>query len=224
MNNPFHILIIDDHPTQVKAYQDIIELVEDELDLHFYTFDNLKDAYEFIVEEDEEDDKIIDLALLDLNMPVYEAYDLYSGIDLAKVIQANFPQTQLCFITSHHEALLLYDLYHDFGPAGILIKSDFDGLKLESHFQDILYGQKTYSPTFLKAHEKIKASDVFLESYNREILKKLAEGYPSKDLPDMIRLSMSAIDKRKARLKIFFNTDGQADNYLVIQARKEGFI
>jgi len=220
--NPFHILIIDDHPTQVTAYQDIIELVEDELDLHFHTFDNLKDGYEFIV--DDVDDKVIDLALLDLNMPAFEAYDLYSGVDLAKVIQANFPQTQLCFITSHHEALLLYDLYHDFDPAGILIKSDFDGQKLEGHFQDILKGQKTYSPTFLEAREKIKASDLFLESYNRDILKKLAEGYPSKDLPDLIGLSMSAIDKRKARLKIFFNTDGQADNYLIIQARKEGFI
>ena len=77
-------------------------------------------------------------------------------------------------------------------------------------------------PTFLKAHEKIKASDLFLESYNRDILKKLADGYPSKDLPDLIGLYMSAIEKRKVRLKYSSTPTGKLIIILLFKLEKKG--
>ena len=217
-----NVLIIDDHPTQVDAYQSIFELANDAVEFTFYKYSSLKEAYEFAMEDEEAQD--VDLAVLDLNMPACKELDLYSGADLARVFQKQMPHTELCFITSHFEALILYDLYQEFHPAGILVKTDFNGEQLESHFQDIINANPAYSPTFLDAQKKVAASDVLLDSLNRKIIKKLAEGYPSKDLPEMIDLSMSAIDKRKSRLKIFFNTENKPDNYLVLEARNQRLI
>jgi len=217
-----NILIKDDHPTQVDAYASIFELANDTVEFTFYKYSSLKDAYEFAKKDEEAQD--VDLAVLDLNMPACNEHDLYSGADLARVIQKQMPHTELCFITSHYEALILYDLYQEFQPGGILVKTDFDGMQLETHFQDILNGQPTYSPTFLNAQKKVAASAILLDSHNREIIKKLAEGYPSKDLPEMIDLSMSAIDKRKSRLKTFFHTENKPDNYLVLEARNQRLI
>ena len=217
-----NILIIDDHPAQVDAYASIFELANDTVEFTFYKYSSLKEAYEFAKEDEEAQD--VDLAVLDLNMPAYNELDLYSGADLARIIQKQIPHTELCFITSHYEALILYDLYQEFQPSGILVKTDFDGMQLEAHFQDILNGQPTFSSAFLEAQKKVTASDVLLDSHNRKIIKKLAEGYPSKDLPEMIDLSMSAIDKRKSRLKTFFHTENKPDNYLVLEARNQRLI
>ena len=216
------ILIIDDHPTQVDAYQSIFELALDAVEFTFYKYSSLREAYEFAMNNKQAQD--VDLALLDLNMPVCDELGLYNGVDLARVFQKQMPRTRFCFITSHYEALILYDLYQEFHPAAILVKTDFDGAQLESHFQDIVKTQQTFSPTFIRAKKKIASSDVLLDSLNRKIIKKLAEGFPSKDLPEMIDLSMSAIDKRKSRLKLFFHTENKSDNYLVLEARKQGLI
>ena len=213
-----NVLIIDDHPTQVDAYQSIFELANDAVEFTFYKYSSLKEAYEFAMDDEEAQD--VDLAVLDLNMPACNELDLYSGADLARVFQKQMPNTELCFITSHYEALILYDLYHEFHPVGILVKTDFNGLQLESHFQGIINAQPAYSHTFLDAQKKVATSDVLLDSLNRKIIKKLAEGYPSKDLPGMIGISLSAINKRKARLKSYFNTDNEQDNYIVLEARK----
>ncbi|MDR9449287.1 MAG: response regulator [Psychroflexus sp.] len=217
-----NVLIIDDHPAQVDAYASIFELANDSVEFTFHKYSSLKDAYEFAIDNEEAQD--VDFALLDLNMPAYKELDLYSGADLAFIFQRQMPHTELCFITSHNEALILFDLYQEFQPAGILVKTDFDGAQLEAHFQDILNGRQTFSPTFLKAWEIISSSDILLDCPNRKIIKKLAEGYPSKDLPEMIGLSMSAIDKRKASLKSYFNTDHKKDNYLVLKAKDQGLI
>jgi len=218
----YHTLIIDDHPTQVKTYKDIFNLVKHNLDLKFYACYDLEDAYDFIQQDDAA--KHIDLVLLDLNLPACPKHNIHSGADLAEMIRQDIPQAKLCFLTSHHEAFVLYDIYTQYQPQGVLIKSDFTGQDLEHFFKAILQDKKFFTPTFQKAQQKVIKSEVFIESYNRKILTKLAEGYPSKDLPGILDISLSAINKRKARLKIFFNTENQADSYMVLKARELGFI
>lgn len=219
----YHTLIIDDHPTQVETYKAIFNLVVNEdLTLKFYTFYDLEKAYEFVKQDDNA--KNIDLVLLDLNLPACPKHNLYSGADLAEIIKQDLPQAKLSFLTSHDEALILYDIYKAFMPQGILVKSDFTGQDLENFFKAILDNREYYTTSFMAAKQKITQSEMFVESTNRKIITKLAEGYPSKDLPEILRLSLSAINKRKSRLKVFFNTENQADSYMVLKARDLGFI
>ncbi|MGX1023371.1 DNA-binding response regulator [Psychroflexus sp. MBR-150] len=218
----YHTLIIDDHPTQVKTYKDIFNLVEDNLTLKFDAFYNLEDAYQFVKHNDTA--QRIDLVLLDLNLPPCPKRNLSNGADLAEIIRQDLPQAKLCFLTSHHEAFILYDIYSSYQPQGILVKSDFNGQDLEYFFKAILQDKTFYTSTFKKAHQKIISSEVFMESYNRQILTKLAEGHPSKDLPDILGMSLSAINKRKAKIKTYFGLDNLQDNYLILKARELGLL
>lgn len=222
MFKDYHLLMIDDHPTQLQAYQSVFELIEDIPKLIFTTFTSLEEAYQFVMFHESKTE--IDLVLLDLSMPPYPEKNLHSGTDLAQLIQTEMPQAKLSFITSHHEALVLYDLYYAFHPAGILVKSDFTGEDLMSFLVQVIQGENYYTKSFLDAREKVNQSELFLDTYNRKIVLALAKGYPSKDLPELIGLSISSIDKRKASLKIFFNTEKQKDNYMILEARKMGLI
>lgn len=222
MNPTLNFLLVDDHPVQTDAYQAILDLVKEEWHLTYEHAHSCQEVYEFATSHPMRDE--IDFVLLDLSLPPYPEKNLQSGYDLAVLINQEMPKAKIVFLTSHFEAFLLYDLYQAFQPAGILVKSDFTGEQLEAHFSDLLKGNKIYSPTFLEARKKINAAEIFLDPYNRKIIAYLAKGYPSKDLPELIGLSTSTIDKRKANLKIFFNTEKQKDNYMILEARKMGLI
>lgn len=217
-----NFLLVDDHPVQTDAYQAILDFVKEDWELTFQHAHSCQEVYEFATNHPMRGE--IDFVLLDLSLPAYAEKNLFSGHDLACLINQQMPKAHIVFLTSHFEALMLYNLYHDFQPAGILVKSDFTGAQLEEHFTELLKGNKIYSPTFLEARAKVNDSDIFLDKLNRQIMLKLAEGYPSKDLPGLLGRSMSTIDKRKVYLKIYFNTDKQKDNYLILQAKKMGFI
>lgn len=222
MQTTLNFLLVDDHPLQTDAYQAILDFVKEDWELTFQHAHSCQEVYEFATNHPMRDE--IDFVLLDLSLPAYAEKNLFSGHDLACLINQQMPKAHIIFLTSHFEALLLYNLYHDFQPAGILVKSDFTGAQLEEHFTELLKGNKIYSPTFLEARAKVNDSDIFLDKLNRQIMLKLAEGYPSKDLPGFIGLSISAINKRKAKLKEYFEVENKQDNYIILQARKQGLI
>ncbi len=222
MKPTLNFLLVDDHPVQTDAYQAILDLVKEDWHLTFEHAHSCKEVYEFATINPTRDE--IDFVLLDLSLPPYPEKELQSGYDLAVLINQKMPKAKIVFLTSHFEAFLLYDLYQAFQPAGILVKSDFTGEQLEAHFSDLLKGNKIYSPTFLEARKKINAAEIFLDPYNRKIIAYLAKGYPSKDLPELIGLSISAINKRKAKLKEFFNLESKQDNYIVLEARSQQLI
>ncbi|RRO16457.1 response regulator [Flavobacteriaceae bacterium 14752] len=167
----YNTLIIDDHPTQVETYKDIFRLIDDAPALEFIHFHNLKDAYVFAINHESKSE--IDLILLDINLPPYPEMGLHSGVDLAEVLKEELPQAKLCFLTSHDEAIMLYDLYTRFTPQAVLIKSDFNGEDLELFFKHMLQGKTFYTDTFLKAKQKLIDSELFLDSKNREIITNL---------------------------------------------------
>ena len=222
MNPIFHFLLIDDHPLQTNAYQAILDLVKEDWHLTFQHAHSCQEVYEFATTHPVRDE--IDFVLLDLSLPPYPEKELQSGYDLAVLINQEIPKAKIVFLTSHFEAFLLYDLYQAFQPAGILVKSDFTGEQLEAHFIDLLKGNKIYSPSFFEARKKINATKIFLDPYNRKIISYLAKGYPSKDLPELIGLSISAINKRKAKLKEYFDVEKKQDNYIVLEARFQKLI
>jgi hypothetical protein len=65
---------------------------------------------------------------------------------------------------------------------------------------------------------------MFLDDFNRQIITLLASGIQSKNLPNHINLSMSAIDKRKAQIKDFFCVQKGTDEDIIREAKKHGFV
>lgn len=222
MKPTLNFLLVDDHPLQTDAYQAILNLVKKDWHLTFQHAHSCQEVYEFATSYPMRNE--IDFVLLDLNLPPYPEKNLASGYDLAALINQEMPKAKIVFLTSHFEAFLLYDLYQAYLPAGILVKSDFTGEQLEAYFSELLKGNQIFTLSFLEARKKINASDIFLDPYNRKIISFLAKGYPSKDLPELIGLSISAINKRKAKLKEYFDVENKQDNYIVLEARFQNLI
>jgi len=63
-----------------------------------------------------------------------------------------------------------------------------------------------------------------MDNYNRQILLLLSQGVKTKSIPDLLNLSISAINKRKAILKQIFGIDKGTDEDILKEARKQGYL
>ena len=60
-----------------------------------------------------------------------------------------------------------------------------------------------------------------LDNYDKQILMRLSEGILTKNIPNYVPLSLSAIEKRKARMKNMLLEGQGGDDYELIEAIKK---
>ena len=63
-----------------------------------------------------------------------------------------------------------------------------------------------------------------LDDIDRRILYELSIGTKTKDLPALVPLSLTGIEKRKRLLKQIFDIDSTDDRELILAAKEKGFI
>lgn len=163
------------------------------------------------------------MVFIDVTLPPFLEKSIHSGEDLVPLVKKQFPNSKVVVLTSHTESFVLYRLINDCNPHGIIIKSDTAEEFLIA-FEAIMKGEKYYSETVRKQNLDIKGKNNFLDNYNRQIIMLLSQGIKTKNLGDHLHLSSSAIDKRKAYIKEFFNIDKGTDEDILREARKQGFI
>lgn len=214
-----NILMIDDHPSQVEGYSSILRnAMPDQLEVtRCFSFE---DAFAIISSGLESPGMVF----LDMTMPSYAERNIFSGEDMAKQIRKFLPDTMLVIITAHTETFLLYNIIRNINPEGILVKSDFHATELQSAVKLIMSGEVYYSETVRHGVRELLNRERYLDYYNRQIIMLLAQGIRTKQLPDYINMSLSAIEKRKAQLKDYFCLDRGSDDQIVSEARKLGFI
>lgn len=206
------ILLIDDHPLIIQSYKNLLVAA---FDVAISIANSQKEA-QLLVEKR----KIqYDIVILDLSMPDQNDY----GNGFSKVIRHNLPNCKIVVITSHLEALVIYNLVKNIKPDGVILKSDLTPERFVPYFQLIFDGEEVYSPSVLNLLKKLQGED-YLDNYNRIIIIKLSQGILSKNLPNYLPLSMSAIDKRKAQIKEYFGICKGNDEDIIIEAKKRGLI
>lgn len=211
----FQILIADDHHLILEGYINILNKFE---------------AFEIITCKDcVSCTKMItnhrfDFAFIDVLMPAWKEGNINNGADVAKMCRDISPNTKVVLITSVSDKLLIYEFFKSVYPDGFLHKSECTPTDIERCFHTILEGELYIGEMIKAALEKIKKNAILLDIYNRQILMLLNQGIKTKSLPDHLPLSKSAIDKRKAILKISFNIEKGNDEDLLRAARKEGII
>ena len=131
---------------------------------------------------------------------------------------------KIVILTSHAEAFILYKLQKKIQPNGLLVKSDFSAEEFLKAFEMIMNGEVYVSKTVNDAIQELLSNDMFLDDFNRQIISLLASGIQSKNLPNHINLSMSAIDKRKSQIKDFFCVQKGTDEDIIREAKKHGFV
>lgn len=220
MPSQIRILIVDDHPTMIEGYKSILDSNYPKGGIEITVAYNCETAYNNITKISEP----YDVVLLDLALPSYEAAKLFSGEDLAKLIQKLWKDTKIMMLTSHTEAFILYNLIKKINPEAVLIKSDFKSDEFLDAFKSVISGQIYYTNTAQHCLKEVGINNYALDSYDRRIILLLAKGIKTKNLPDHIGISISAIDKRKAQIKEFFEIQKGNDEDIVNEARKRGLV
>lgn len=220
-NKIIKILMVDDHPSMLEGYKTILSYNPQGYVLSTTSVHSCKEAFEIIT--DKLKTNYFDVAFLDYSLPIYEEENINNGEDLAILLKKYSPHTKTAILTSHTESILLYDLILKIDPAGVLVKSDFNAEQLIYAFDTIVRGEKYYSKIVKQILDDVKYKNT-LDKINMQILKHINNGMKTKNLPALLDLSQSAIEKRKLTIKTFLEVPGGTDEDIIKSARKKGFI
>lgn len=221
MTNPINILIVDDHPFIIQAYRNAL----DKYSQQGYEFvvtqaNNCKTGYESITEA-----KVpFDVAFFDISMPEYAEKGIYSGEDLAALMKTEMPDCKIILLTMHTELLKINNIIKNINPSGLVIKNDLTFDELIFAFDKIINNESYYSQTVIKLVGQAQYNNIELDAFDKQILFHLSKGVKTKDLPQYIPLSLSAIEKRKLNIREILEVKGGSDIDLINEAKTKGVI
>ncbi|MGH2666537.1 response regulator [Flavobacterium sp.] len=216
------ILMVDDHPSMIEGYKIILSYNTLGYEIETSAAHNCESAYEIITNKAKSN--FFDLIFLDYSLPPYEEKNITSGEDLAMLVKKHMPNSKIVILTSHTEALLLYNILRNIEPAGLLVKSDFTADELLSAFDMIVNGETYHSLTVKQCLKELLSKTVYLDNFNRQIITLLAQGIKTKNLPNHLNLSISSIEKRKVQIKDYFCIEKGTDEDIIREAKKLGLI
>jgi len=220
--NSLQILIVDDHAPIIEGYKSILSYNLSGIPLVITEANDCKSAYKIILNT--VDSILFDIVFIDVTLPAFVEKNIHSGEDLVPIIRQNLPNAKIVILTSHTESLVLYRIFENCKPNGFLVKSDFTAEEFLIAFDAIVNGENYYSKTIHKLDNEVNKNKKILDYYNQQILLLLSQGIKTKNLHEHLHLSVSAIDKRKVAIKIFFGVEKGTDEDILREARKQGFI
>ncbi len=215
--------MVDDHPMIIEGYKNaILKNYQGPEVFHIDIASNCNEALKAL-------NKNIrvspyDLALIDIQLPPSEDGSITSGEGLAKKVRELYPRAKIIVLTMHNENSRIHNILQSIDPEGFLIKSDLSSNELLRAFTDVISGKIYYSATVNNHFRKMMANNFTLDQKNLQILHHLSRGIRTKNLPNYISLSLSAIEKRKNHIKELFDMKMANDEMLIEEARKRGFI
>ncbi|MGM0634450.1 MAG: response regulator [Bacteroidota bacterium] len=215
------ILIVEDHKIVLDGYKLMLNSSEAFQVDEIFAFYTLTDAFRFITETNTS----IDLAIFDYNLPASkEIEDLEDGLDLAICFKKLYTTAKIIMLTSHSQALLLYEIHKKLEPNGIWLKSNVNFQIFNQGIPEIMDGETINSEGADKALSLVKKYVVDLDATNRKILQLLHQGIKNKYLPEKLNLSISTINHRKASIKNILGLESADDLQIVDKAKKLGLL
>lgn len=213
-----NVLVVDDHPMTVSGYIQSLSL--NGLFSRPLSFFKAYSCEEAVLRLSVP--LSFDLAIIDYGLPAYEAENIHSGIDVARLIQQKHPDCKIIMITAHTEVLKVYDIFKKVEPEGLMVKNDITPENLPDIVLQIMEGNSHQSPTVKNLLKEIWKKDLMVDDTNRQILLYLSKGYKIKKVELALSLSISAIQRRIAQMKAAF--DVKEDSSLVEEAVLQGFL
>ncbi|WP_333599585.1 response regulator [Flavobacterium sp.] len=221
MTSPINILIVDDHPFIIEAYKNAINKYSQQgIEFTITQANNCKSGYENIVDQP----KPFDIAFFDISMPEYAEKGIYSGEDLAMLIKTEMPNCKVILLTMHTELLKINNIIKNINPSGLIIKNDLTFDELLFAFDKIIKNESYYSQTVIKLVGQAQYNNIELDVFDKQILFHLSKGVKTKDLPQYIPLSLSAVEKRKLNIREILEVKGGSDIDLINEAKNKGVI
>lgn len=215
-----HTLAIDDHAVVLEGYHYMFKNLEHDYDdLKFVKAHDCQSGYAAI---NSHIDDPFDIALIDYSLPPFAERNLFSGEDIALVLRHEMPHCKIIMMTMHRQLDIIASILHNVAPEGFINKSDCSTDELITGFKEVLNGNRFYSKTIADYLDR-KRNGIMLDEVDVRIVLLLAKGIKNKNLPNYIPLSVSAIEKRKYKIKRLLGVDG-GDEDLIKEARIQGYI
>jgi DNA-binding NarL/FixJ family response regulator len=203
------VVIADDH---IIFRQGLLKLLQSAEDIEVVAdTGSPNEALHLIVE------KMPDVAILDISMPVL------SGIELLKEIEKKKICTKIVFLTMHNDSLTAKKAIQS-NAAGYVLKDDA--------FEDLLYavravasGGTFISPSISDKILKRKADDGedrLLTRRECEVLRLIASGATNKKIADALSISVKTVETHRTR--ILQKLDAHSTAELVRYAIKTGLL
>jgi len=222
----FKILLVDDHPMILEAYQSILSSLEMSAGYIFtiHTANNCDSAIKKIAYASKK--RHYDILFLDIKLPPSSDGEIISGEGLAAYAREMLPKARIVILTMFNEYDRLHNILNTVSPDGLLVKNDVTLKEFIVAFDVIINNPPYYSATVKKyfGNKKGNQEEQLLDEINRKILYHLSKGIKTKNLINYINLSLSAIEKRKSQIRSLFELEKANDEKLIEEAKSRGFI
>ena len=186
-----NILLADDHPMTLEGYISILNIPN----YNFIKALTCEEVYINVLK-----DKIVDIAIIDHDMPAFPERGLENGVDCALFIRKCLPECKIILITAHEEAMLLYNIHKKIDLYGLIVKSDFTADVFKKLVSESSHEESYYSYQVKEALKEVNKRTTLLNSKNREILFYLTQGFKISEIESFVSLSTSGIQKRISKM------------------------
>lgn len=222
----YNALIIDDHPLISEAYKSAFAYIESQnenISFHIQIANNCGKADE-IIEHHSFTNLPIDIIFLDISLPPLEEKGILSGEDLGLVINEKLPEAKIIISTTFNDNYRVHSILKNVNPDGFLVKNDITPVELVHAIKEVLNDPPYYSKTVMKMLRNQVSNEYFLDDLDRRILYELSIGNRVNKLPNILPLSLAAVQKRKRQMAKIFEVDNSDDRDLILIAKEKGFL
>ena len=225
-SNYTSIVIIDNYPVHIQVYRNLLKEIESSNERFSFKISeaNCCDSALNLLDKIDAAGKGIDLVLLAINIPASERKTHLSGEDIGVEIRERFQDAKILINTVSINNYRINTIFKRVNPEGFLIRSDINLEALKSSIERVLKDPPSYSKKILNFLKKTTGHDFSLDEWDIKLLYELSLGRKMKDMPEVLPLSLGAIEKRKRRLKVQFDMEEADDHQFLEMARKYGFI
>ncbi|MBI9037777.1 MAG: response regulator transcription factor [Bacteroidales bacterium] len=204
-------IIIEDNIEYCNEVEELLNSIENiEVDSCFHS---LEEALEYF-----NNSKKIDLVILDIGLP---GKDGISGI---VDILSYCPEAKIAMLTIFDDEEKVFNSLKK-GACGYLLKGEPEK-RFKNAIDEIISGGSYFSPSIaqmlLQFFRKKKFSKVKITKREKEILMLMAEGFPKKQIADILNITFNTVDTHVKNIykKLHVRCGVEA----IVKAYKEGFI
>ena len=225
MTKKMNVLIIEDEPLMIDNYVRALEVISSKNSSYAFQIASANDcdSANLLIEQSLTGIPF-DLVFLDIRIKPSENKKLLSGEDIGVMLRSSCAKVKIIVGTMHSSNYRLVNIFKSMNPEGLLIKSELNFSILIKSIEKVLFEVPTYTKSVLKLVRQHMSNDILIDCVDRQLLYHLSEGARTKDLPNILPLTLRGVEKRKHRLKQAFGTKSNSDRDLIRTAKVLGFL